>query len=144
MQFIPVKTFDSYVTANIWMGRLEEENIVCFLQDEYSVTINPALANAAGGIKLCVTSAQLERCKKLILKMESETAIKCPDCDSLNIHLEEKANVSGGFLKKLVKELFSFRHNSIPQAFHCRNCNSWYDELPSPLSLQQAICSKTL
>ncbi len=72
MEFIPVKSFDSYVTAHIWMGRLQNENIVCHLRDEYSVTIDPFLSNAIGGIKLCVARAQLDRTLELIEQFEIE------------------------------------------------------------------------
>lgn len=72
MEFVPVKAFDSYVTAHIWLGRLQNENIVCHLRDEYTVTIDPFLSNAIGGIKLCVAKVQLERALELITEFEIE------------------------------------------------------------------------
>lgn len=61
MSFIAVCTYDNYIPAHIAMGRLQAEYINCYLQDEYSVTIDPFLSNAIGGIKLMVAESQAER-----------------------------------------------------------------------------------
>lgn len=61
MSYIAVSTYDNYISAHIAMGRLQEEFINCYLQDEYTVTIDPLLSNAIGGIKLMVAESQVER-----------------------------------------------------------------------------------
>jgi len=61
MNFILIRSFDNYIPAHIALGRLKEEFINCYLQDEYSVTIDPFLSNAIGGIKLMVAATQAER-----------------------------------------------------------------------------------
>ncbi len=61
MKFIQIQSFDNYFEAHVVMGSLQEENIACWLKDEYSVTIDPLLLNAIGGIKLMVAEAQAER-----------------------------------------------------------------------------------
>ncbi len=61
MKFILLCSFDNYIPAHIALGRLKEEFIKCYLQDEYSVTIDPFLSNAIGGIKLMVAETQVER-----------------------------------------------------------------------------------
>jgi hypothetical protein len=61
MSFVVISTYDNYIPAHIALGRLQAENINCHLQDEYSVTIDPFLSNAIGGIKLMVAEAQVER-----------------------------------------------------------------------------------
>ena len=71
MHFIILRTFDNYIPAHIAMGRLKEEYINCYLQDEYTVTIDPFLSNAIGGIKLMVTEQQAERALQ-ILNTEAE------------------------------------------------------------------------
>ena len=57
---------DLYVKAHIDKGMLEEESISCFLQDEYTVTIDPLLSNAVGGIKLLVHQAQVARAEEIL------------------------------------------------------------------------------
>ena len=69
-KFVLLHSFDEYVSAHIVMGRLKEEFINCYLQDEYSVTIDPFLSNAIGGIKLMVAETQAERAKDLLNAIE--------------------------------------------------------------------------
>ncbi len=66
MSFILLCSFDNYIPAHIALGRLKEEFINCYLQDEYSVTIDPFLSNAIGGIKLMVADAQIERAREIL------------------------------------------------------------------------------
>ena len=66
MGYIILCSFDNYIPAHIALGRLKEEFINCYLQDEYSVTIDPFLSNAIGGIKLMVAEAQVERARDIL------------------------------------------------------------------------------
>ncbi|MGK2864734.1 MAG: DUF2007 domain-containing protein [Chitinophagaceae bacterium] len=66
MKFVLLLSFDNYIPAHIAMGRLKEDFINCYLQDEYSVTIDPFLSNAIGGIKLMVAETQAERAKEIL------------------------------------------------------------------------------
>jgi Putative prokaryotic signal transducing protein len=66
MNFILIRSFDNYIPAHIALGRLKEEYINCYLQDEYSVTIDPFLSNAIGGIKLMVAETQAERAMEIL------------------------------------------------------------------------------
>jgi hypothetical protein len=64
--FLPVASYDNYIAAHIAMGRLEDENIRCWLKDENTVTIDPLLTYAVGGIKLMVSSAQISRAREIL------------------------------------------------------------------------------
>ena len=66
MKFVAIYSYDNYIPAHIAMGRLKEEYINCHLQDEYSVTIDPFLSNAIGGIKLMVAETQVERAMEIL------------------------------------------------------------------------------
>ena len=66
MNFILIRSFDNYIPAHIALGRLKEEYINCYLQDEYSVTIDPFLSHAIGGIKLMVAETQAERALEIL------------------------------------------------------------------------------
>lgn len=87
MEFVPVAAYDNYVSAHISLGRLEEDGIRCWLKDENTVTIDPILTNAVGGIKLMVPLAQLERAAGIlrVLANENRAAHPCPACGSLNV-----------------------------------------------------------
>jgi hypothetical protein len=71
MKFIAVRSFDDYISAHIVMGRLKEENIICHLQDEHSITTTPFLSNITGGIKLMVPEQQAERALELLEEFEN-------------------------------------------------------------------------
>ncbi len=64
--FVLLATFDNYIPAHIALGKLKDEFINCYLQDEYTVTIDPLLSNAIGGIKLMVAESQAERALEIL------------------------------------------------------------------------------
>jgi hypothetical protein len=66
MNFIQVQAFDNYVSAHIVMAMLLDAGINCHLKDEYTLTIDPLLSPALGGIKLMVAGSQLERALELL------------------------------------------------------------------------------
>lgn len=66
MKFIELCSFDNYVTANIILGMLQEAGVNCHLKDEYTVTIDPLLSPALGGIKIMVYEAQYNRALELL------------------------------------------------------------------------------
>ena len=70
MDFVSVASYDSYIPAHIALGRLQEEGINCWLRDEHSVTIDPFLSNAIGGIKLMVVSSQSERAISILKDLQ--------------------------------------------------------------------------
>jgi hypothetical protein len=66
MRFIELCSFDNYVTANIVLGMLQASGINCHLKDEYTVTIDPFLSPALGGMKIMVYEEQYQRAAELI------------------------------------------------------------------------------
>ncbi len=74
MDFIQLASYNNYIDANIILGRLLDEGINCWLKDENTVTIDPLLANAVGGIKIMVAAPQVDRAVDLLKKFNSEAA----------------------------------------------------------------------
>lgn len=66
MEYLVLQRFDNYIPAHIALGKLQAEFINCFLQDEYTVTVDPLLSNAIGGIKLMVAAPQAERAMEIL------------------------------------------------------------------------------
>jgi len=66
MNFVVIQSYDNYIPSHIALGRLREEFINCYLQNENSVTIDPFLSNAIGGIKLMVAEEQVQRAIDLL------------------------------------------------------------------------------
>jgi hypothetical protein len=71
-KFIPLYSFDNYIDAHIVLGQLEDCGIKCWLQDEHSVTTNPFLTNALGGIKLMVSEPDVEDVLQILKKFDEE------------------------------------------------------------------------
>ena len=52
------------------MGMLQEMGINCHLKDEYTITLDPFLSPAIGGMKLMVYSSQVQRAAELLKETE--------------------------------------------------------------------------
>ena len=72
MKYALLATFDNYIPAHIALGRLEEEGINCWLQDENTATITPIFTNAIGGIKLMVADPHFSRASELLQQFSNE------------------------------------------------------------------------
>ena len=70
MNYVHLRSFDNYVQANIQLGMLQAMGINCHLIDEYTITIDPLLSNAIGGMKLMVFETQAHRALKLLEEAE--------------------------------------------------------------------------
>lgn len=68
---------------------LSSEAIDSVIQDSGIVEANPFLANATGGIKLCVRRSDLERAQQLLelaaQKNSEQWVATCPNCESTDI-----------------------------------------------------------
>jgi hypothetical protein len=60
MAFFCIRRYDTYVPAHIALGKLREAGLDAHLQDEHTVTIDPLLNLAVGGIKLVVPNEQVD------------------------------------------------------------------------------------
>lgn len=71
MNFIQIRAYDNYISAHIVMNMLLDDDINCHLKDEYTLTIDPLLGPALGGIKLMVADTQVQRAMQLLEATES-------------------------------------------------------------------------
>jgi hypothetical protein len=131
MEFVPVRSFDSYITANIWKGKLEDAGMICYLKDEYTVTIDPILSNAVGGIKLCVNAEQIRECRELILGIEGDNrqVQRCVKCNSENVQYVSQPNNLMNWITAILT--WSFSSYALPgkQVYHCFDCGAEFDEV---------------
>ena len=132
MNFIIAQVYYNYIDANIIMGRLEEEGINCWLKDENTVTIDPILTNAIGGIKLMVPESQAERAFKLLreFRTEQQSLLKCPRCGSSNIELVTTPRKASNWIGVLIGFLFTSYALSADKVYHCFDCGFECEELP--------------
>lgn len=128
--FVAVRAYETYIPANLVLQRLEEEGIRGYLQDEYTVTIDPILTNAVGGIKLMVHQEQVPRALELLMKWEQEyqQAVTCPQCGSSNVHLVTQTSNPANWLSALTTWLFGSYAVVVKKVNHCFDCGHEFEE----------------
>ena len=129
MKFIVAQVYNNYIDANIILGRLQEEEINCWLKDENTVTITPMLTNAIGGIKLMVPEPQAERAFELLRKYRSEiqALIKCPRCGSANIEFVTTPRKTSNWLGVIIGIFFTSCALSPGKVYHCFDCGHEFE-----------------
>lgn len=125
MEFIAIRSFDNYVSAHIAMGRLLEDNVNAWLKDENTVTIDPILTNAVGGIKLMVAALQAERAIAILREIENihKAATPCPDCGSLNFELVSTPRKLSNWASALIGFFITSYAIPVEKVNHCFDCN---------------------
>ncbi len=68
MDFVLLQTFDNYIDAHIVKGRLEAEDIFCWLKDEHqsALIVDPILVSAIAGIKLMVAKEHVDKAMQIL------------------------------------------------------------------------------
>jgi hypothetical protein len=72
MSFVVLRTYDSYINANLVLGRLQAAGIHAFLRDEHSVITDPFLSNSINGIKLVVPDEEARTASAMLGIMDDE------------------------------------------------------------------------
>lgn len=131
MEMVVVKTFDNYFSANILQSRLQHEGIQSFLKDEYTVTIDPILSNAIGGIKLIVRKEDEQKTMDVLVAIEKEflNTVECPECNANNIVLVPRQSPQN-VITAIFTWLFSSYAVTIENVYQCQNCGYESKVLP--------------
>ena len=131
MDLVTLQTFDNYFNANIQLTRLRAAGIECYLKDEYTVTIDPLLSNAIGGIKLLVRKSEEHNVRTLLREMnaDAESNISCPECGSHKFILVPKRTTENLFAA-IATWLFSSYAVSAENIYQCTNCGYESETLP--------------
>jgi rubredoxin len=114
------------------MQQLEDEGIKAYLQDEHTVTIDPILTNAIGGIKLMVYNEQLERAMQLISSFEKayREAVVCPQCQSTSVHYITQPNNTTNWFTAIASWLFGSYALSYKKVYKCSDCGYESESMP--------------
>ena len=133
MHFVPLRTFDNYVEANIVMNMLVASDINAHLKDEYSVTIDPLLSPALGGIKLMVHYTQVERAWELLEDAEAKylETIPCPVCKSHSLKIISVTKKYRCKLSAVINMLVSGKSVELVKMYQCTACGYDFKELPA-------------
>jgi predicted RNA-binding Zn-ribbon protein involved in translation (DUF1610 family) len=132
MNFLQLRSYDSYITAHLHLQQLEAEGIRAYLQDENTVTINPALSAAIGGIKLMVYDSQFSRAVEIINAIEDayRQSLPCPRCGALNIHSVTDTKKAVNWFSAIISSLLSNYAVPVKTIYRCFTCGYEMDQLP--------------
>ncbi|MEP6926699.1 MAG: hypothetical protein ABI834_03635 [Ginsengibacter sp.] len=140
MELIIVRTFNNYFSANILLSKLRDAGIQCYLKDEYTVTMDPLLTNAVGGIKLVINKKDSQEVFELLHHFDEDyrrNAV-CPKCGSHNIELIPK-RTAGNMITAILSWLFSNYAVSAENVYECSSCGYESPTLPEPLKKSTGI-----
>jgi len=135
METVTIKTFDNYFSANIILTRLQDAGVHCFLKDEYTVTIDPILSNAIGGIKLQVNIEDADVAEKMLRQFEDEylQSAQCPVCNAHDF-MQVPKRAPGNILTAILTWMFSSYAVSVQQVYQCRQCGYESKTLPENIT----------
>ena len=131
MELVTVKTFDNYFLANIILNRLHAQGVECFLKDEATVTMDPILTNAIGGIKLVVRKENAAAVKEILAGFAREylQAATCPNCGANQFAYIAKPGVTN-FLTAILTTVFASYAVAPNYVYQCGNCGYETKRLP--------------
>lgn len=135
MNFIKLRTFDNYFLANITLTKLQDAGITCYLKDEHTVTMDPILSNAIGGIKLVVKEEDVEDAKTLLQQFDEDylRSVKCPKCGQSQITQVSKPGATN-FFTAILTWMFSSYAIAPENIYRCGNCGYETESLPSTIN----------
>ena len=138
METAIIRTFDNYFLANILLTKLRHAGLECYLKDEYTVTIDPLLSNAIGGIKLIVKKADEPKARRMLRLFDREyrNNITCPRCGSHNVLLVPKQSPEN-FIAAIASWLFSAYAVSAENVYKCSNCGYESKALPETDTIEE-------
>lgn len=133
MDFVTVRTFNNYLSANMLLARLRDGGIHCFLKDEFTVTVDPILTGAVGGIKLIVDKKDESEVLALLAVFDQEflDQATCPNCGAHQMELVPRRSAPN-MITAVLSWLFSSYAVSVENVYKCGNCG--YESKTLPLS----------
>ncbi|HTD94121.1 MAG TPA: DUF2007 domain-containing protein [Chitinophagaceae bacterium] len=134
MNFVVIWSYDNYIPAHLAMGRLEQEGIKSWLKDENTVTLDPILTNAVGGIKLMVAESRAKEAWELLTRLQEEfkATLACPRCNSTNIEKVSSPRKASNWISAIGTFLLSSFAIAAEKTYHCFNCSN---EFETPVSV---------
>jgi predicted RNA-binding Zn-ribbon protein involved in translation (DUF1610 family) len=135
MNIITLRSFDNYFLASITLTKLQDAGVECYLKDEHTVTIDPILSNAIGGIKLVVKEQDAEEAKKILQQFDEEylQSVKCPQCGAAAITLVSKPGVKN-FVTAVLTWVFSDYAVAAENIYQCSKCGYESKTMPSTVN----------
>ena len=132
MNYIPIRAYDNYIQANLELNLLREAGIVCHIKDEYTVTIDPLLSPALGGMKLMVEETSSSRAIKLLQDSDELylQSVPCPNCKETTLELITLTTEFSTWAGKIKSRLINGQEKQVKRFYRCNTCFQELTELP--------------
>jgi len=136
MEIVVLRTFDNWFSANILLTRLKDSGIPATLLDEFTLTIDPILTNALGGIKLAVGSDYANDAMDMIEQFDKEKleSAYCPRCGEFKIELITKSSPRN-VVTALLTWLLGNYAIAPEKVYQCQNCKYESHTIPDNTAL---------
>ena len=113
------------------MAMLREGGIDCYIRDEHTITIDPLLSPALGGMKLMVHENDLKEALSILdhsdqLYLQS---VACPVCRQNSLQQIREIEQSGNWRQRLKNILISGQETIQKSYYRCYNCGTRFDEV---------------
>jgi hypothetical protein len=132
MKLVTARIFDNAIDAHMLKSKLESEGVLCYLQDEHTISIDPLYSNAVGGIKLRIKEEDIEKTKLILQEIENtpyrdedNEIAQCPRCESTE--LIANYNSMKGFyqiLSAIVSILLTIFPIHLKTVYKCKSCGT--------------------
>lgn len=131
MDFITLRTFQNSFSAHLILTKLRSAGINCFLEDEFTVTVDPILSNAIGGIKLVVRKEEQEDAIELLQVIDEDyiRSAVCPRCGKHTIELVPK-NTTKNMASVFLSWVLGSYAVSPKNVYQCSSCKYESETLP--------------
>jgi hypothetical protein len=132
MAYVPIRSYDNYINANLELGLLKDSDINAYIQDEHTITIDPLLSPALGGMKLMVAEADVPKALKLLEATNAlflET-IPCPSCNNNTLQKlvnRKSYDTLGGKLWSMLVNGQTVKESTY---YRCYTCGETFEEIP--------------
>lgn len=129
-KLITFMTFDNGFQAHMLKSTLAEHGIESHVIDENIITLNPLYNNLIGGIKLMISSADLEKAREVLtlkdstpLTNEQDEIIRCTRCNSERIEINFKSVRSiKSFFAMMIAMLTVTYPMHVDYLYYCLDC----------------------
>jgi hypothetical protein len=128
---VTIRRFHNYFSAHILKTKFEEAGVLCYLFDENTMTINPIIGNAVGGIRLVVSEDEQQRAMELLDLFDKEYLenTTCPECRKGHFIQVPKQSTENIFTA-ILTWLFSSYAVSATNVYKCSNCGFETESIP--------------
>lgn len=132
IRFVPIRSFDNYIYANILLSRLKQEGFDCYLKDENTITIDPLLSPAIGGMKIMVPEEDAVRVVSVLDQFENDyvATVACPECGQPALQRLVTTTTPRNPVLALFYQLFLGSSKKEHKFYRCSNCGAKMDDLP--------------